>query len=181
MILSEIERILNNRPLTYQYEEIGDILTPNHLLFGRSLTAACCGEDVVVIENLSKRERHLKLIINRFWNLWKTQYLRELREYNQRKNNCKYGEVSIGDIVIIDDPKLKRIKWKIGKIAEVHRSKDDKVRTAIVDIISDTGKRGQLRRPINKLYCIEKTMSIINDETVPVTFVDEKAVPLIKV
>ena len=134
-ILSEVQRILNNRPLGYKYEEIGAVLTRNRLLCGRSLTTAACGEeDVVEIENVFKRERHLISIITRFWNILEKPYLRGLREYNQRKNSCKYDKVS----AIIEDPKL-------------HRSNDDKVRTAIVDVTSDTGKGSQFLSPINIL------------------------------
>ena len=35
-ILCEIELVLNNRPLTFRYENPNDtVLTPNHLLIGR--------------------------------------------------------------------------------------------------------------------------------------------------
>ena len=37
-VLSEVELIINNAPLTYDYPNtIGTCLTPNHLLFGRQL------------------------------------------------------------------------------------------------------------------------------------------------
>ena len=37
-ILAEIELILNNRPLTYIFDELTkEPLTPNHLLYGRKL------------------------------------------------------------------------------------------------------------------------------------------------
>ena len=37
-IIQEIECIINNRPLTFVYEEVGDeVLTPNHLVFGLKL------------------------------------------------------------------------------------------------------------------------------------------------
>ena len=39
-VLLEVEMILNNRPLTYVYpDEIENALTPNHLLFDRTLTS----------------------------------------------------------------------------------------------------------------------------------------------
>ena len=38
-VLIEIEGNLNNRPITYEYEELGEeMLTPAHLLYGRRLT-----------------------------------------------------------------------------------------------------------------------------------------------
>ena len=41
-ILYEVENILNNRPMCAVYdEEFEDILTPNHLLYGRKLFMVC--------------------------------------------------------------------------------------------------------------------------------------------
>ena len=38
IILHEIELILNSKPLTYVTDDVvDDVLTPNHVLFGRSL------------------------------------------------------------------------------------------------------------------------------------------------
>ena len=37
-VLSEIEKTINNRPLTYVYDELTEEpLTPNHLLYGRRI------------------------------------------------------------------------------------------------------------------------------------------------
>ena len=37
-VLTEVEDSLNNRPLTYEYKQVGEeMLTPNHLLYGRRL------------------------------------------------------------------------------------------------------------------------------------------------
>nr|XP_047140933.1 uncharacterized protein LOC101236808 [Hydra vulgaris] len=42
-LLSEIEMVLNNRPLTYLYNNQGDeALTPNHLVFGHKLRCKTC-------------------------------------------------------------------------------------------------------------------------------------------
>ena len=37
-ILTEVEGNLNNRPLTYEYKQVGEeVLNPNHLLYGQRL------------------------------------------------------------------------------------------------------------------------------------------------
>ena len=44
IILSEVECILNNRPLTYLYDELrGEVLTPSHFITGRRLTMLSTG------------------------------------------------------------------------------------------------------------------------------------------
>ena len=45
-ILSEIEMIINNRPLTYSYDEITEVaLTPNHLRYGQLLNSIAINTD----------------------------------------------------------------------------------------------------------------------------------------
>ena len=63
-ILSEIQVQINNRPLTFLYEEPGDeVLTPNHLLFGRKLlNLDCHGNDVSFNEDVISRFSHLSSI-----------------------------------------------------------------------------------------------------------------------
>ena len=40
-VLVEVENIVNNRPLTYvDTDTTGEIVTPNHLIYGRSLPIA---------------------------------------------------------------------------------------------------------------------------------------------
>ena len=38
-VLTEIECTLNTRPLTYQYDDLVEALTPSHLLYGRKLSS----------------------------------------------------------------------------------------------------------------------------------------------
>ena len=80
-ILLEIERVLNNRPITYDYlTDFDKCVTPNNLLFGRRL-------EVHSYRNNSQTEtisqvtysKHLTVILNHFWNRWETEYLAELR------------------------------------------------------------------------------------------------------
>ena len=38
-IYFNLESTLNCRPLTYEYDEIGEVLTPSHLMYGRRLVS----------------------------------------------------------------------------------------------------------------------------------------------
>ena len=52
--IKEIENIINNRPLTYIYDDVSqDILTPNKLLFGRNLEVKAPEEEIGIEKNLS--------------------------------------------------------------------------------------------------------------------------------
>ena len=83
IVIQEIELILNSRPLGVLYDDdMEQILTPNHLLFGRNLNL----ENVRSNFNLES-EVELKKCVNHnnilthFWNRWRSVYVPSLREY----------------------------------------------------------------------------------------------------
>ena len=83
-VLVEVEGILNARPLTYIYDEIGEEpLTLDHLLHGRLLTSIShrisCDEDEDD-DKLTKRFIYLQKKATHFWKRWRKEYLTELRE-----------------------------------------------------------------------------------------------------
>ena len=78
-VLTEIECTLNSRPITYQYD-IGEVLTPSHLILGQRLfpfsSKISPNVDVLVTNaKLSKRFLFLKKKLSHFWSRWKNEYL----------------------------------------------------------------------------------------------------------
>ena len=164
-ILTEVEAVLNSRPLTYPYTDINDAspLTPSHFLCGfRLLTLP----DTNAKENeadpdyipsemstkaLTKRAQYQKTLINAFWTRWKTEYLTSLREHHTcRKRILNKKAVAIGDVVLIHD-NTPRNQWKIGVVTSLHTGKDGLARSVSLRVPS--GK--ELSRPIEKLYPLE--------------------------
>ena len=132
MIIFEIESILNNRPLCYIYDDIVDIaLTPNSLLFGRTLeqtNLASNGEQTstnydITTDGFLSKYKHLKKVINEFWDIWRRDYLLELRQL-QRINKSKGAKPKVNDIVIIYEENIPRQLWKLGRIVEIYKSND---------------------------------------------------------
>lgn len=60
--------------------------------------------------------------------------------------NNSGDNLQAGDVVIIVDDNAKRNEWSKGMIIDVHRGKDDVVRSAVVKT-----KNGLLTRPVVKL------------------------------
>ena len=153
VILFDIESILNNRPLCYIYNNIDDvIITPKSFLLGRNLessnlTSADAGmEKRFTTDELLSKHRHLKKVINEFWDVWRRDYLLELRQ-SQRID--KRFLPKLNDIVIIYNEKLPRQLWKLGQIVELYKSNDSKIRRAKIKV----GKTTTLiDRPLNRLY-----------------------------
>ena len=157
-ILKEIENVFNNPPLTIvYYDEILQPFTPNKLIYGHNINTEVKDnqyEDIneELARDLTKRFIYMKKLFEHFKSRWTNEYLRDLREHHHDNKNKKYVlHPSVGDVVIIHEDVLKRCDWRIEKIIELIKSKDDKIRSAKVDVIS-TDKIMTLKRPINKLF-----------------------------
>ena len=111
-VLIEIEGVLNSRPLTYVYVDDLQPLTPSQLIIGRRLLT---NPNSVITETeqiqnkrvITKREKHLKQVLNHFWNRWRREYVTELREHHRRKKK-KGKTAEIGDVVSVYEDKIPR-------------------------------------------------------------------------
>ena len=154
-ILLEVESTINSRPLTYLYEELdSEALTPSHLLYGRRLSTLPI--EITFNENgnlYPKRYRYLVNKLKHFWNRWQKEYLVDLRE-NHKIQGKGTEQVSIGDVVLVQDDSAKRSLWRLGRIEEIIMGKDGVIRGAKVRIIS-RGRPEFISRPLQKLFPIE--------------------------
>ncbi len=148
--------MLNSRPLTYQYDEFETVLTPFHLIFGRKLSPL--SENIEVDANndnqekLSNRFLYLTNKLFHFWNRWKHEYLTDLREYHRQKKTTPEN-ISVGDMVLIQEDNVKRGLWKVGIIEKLIVGKDGVVRGAAVR--KSGGKNAILNRSVLKLFPLE--------------------------
>ena len=72
-VLREIECTFNSRPLTYQYNEVGEeVLTPSHLIYGRRIKTlpdeVAVPDDAINIDNCSARFKYRSTWLSHFWN-----------------------------------------------------------------------------------------------------------------
>ena len=151
-VLTQVEMILNNRPITYMYNTPDEFtaLTPNHFLGGSRTDCLPPIYDHLEGKNdLVDRYNYLESIKDKFWEFWTREYLPELNHfYQSRKTNVK--EIRVGDIVLVGND-AKRSTWKLGRIESLREGKDDKARAAVVK----TQCKKLITRPIQKLYPLE--------------------------
>jgi len=160
---TEVEAVLNNRPLTYVSSDANDIepITPALLLHGRPIISLPHHnvqddelDDPTYNDNADLR-RSVKaqaLLISHFWNRWKMEYLTALREFH-RTTGSNMQKVKVGDVVLIHDD-VPRIQWKLAMIDGVNKGEDGLIRSASVKTST-----GHTNRPITKLYPLEVTAS----------------------
>ena len=84
-VLFKVEMILNNRPQTIE-NALENALTPNHLLFGRTLSSASDQNTPIQIrvQNITAQGKKVNRIINYFGSRWLKEYVVNLRETHKQ-------------------------------------------------------------------------------------------------
>ena len=98
-------------------------------------------------------------MVDNYERCWKKEYLTELREYQRCNNRLPAKQVKIGDVVLISDDKIPRCRWRLGKVEELLKSKDGRVRGCKLRVHCDKKKIAYLNRPVNKLCYFEVSSS----------------------
>ncbi|CAC5402675.1 unnamed protein product [Mytilus coruscus] len=145
-LLTEVEAVVNSRPLAYIGEDIDSniVLTSSCFLTLNKHTGIPeridNDDDPEYKPQFSSTDNLLEL--------WKKAFVKEL-PLNKRKIRSKQYP-QIGDIVLIKDD-LPRGMWKIGKIINLSKSSDEQCRSAKVLLPS----KKTLNRTLNFLYPLE--------------------------
>ena len=113
-IVIDIEKHLNNRPLTYVESEAGEeeVLTPNILMWGQN--AYTLEEIEVNGDAINKLPKRLELKKQHVWQRWKREYIHSLME-NHRINQGTDSYPDISKVVLLVGDEKDRNKWMIGK------------------------------------------------------------------
>jgi len=158
-IVTEIEAILNDRPITFVSSDVNDTipLTPSHLIFGHRLDSLPTQIGWELFEDPTYGERPLitgsfarcSRILQDFWKRWRTEYLAALRERHSYINTSSNTEVRVGQVVLIHED-LPRVRWKLGVIVELLKCRDGIVRS-----VNLRSNNCIVNRPICKLYPLE--------------------------
>ena len=155
-IVTEIEGVMNDRPLTYVTSDASDQepLTPAHLLYGRRITSLPHQEDVPVLHvttqtDVTKRARAQGHLISQFRERWRHEYLTSLRQFHQTSGDNNQT-IRVGDVVQIYD-ESPRTQLKLGTIVELLTGNDGLTRVATLRTSSGL----ITSRPIVKLYPLE--------------------------
>jgi hypothetical protein len=160
--LHEIEGCINSRPLCFVGDDLdsGEPLTPNHFLLGKG-----AGFQARVLENLnevspsalSKREQVRCQMLDRFWEVWRTEYLVNLPAVGA--GGRSRGDLQVGSVVLIQEDHTPRMQWDLGVVVEMFKGKDGVVRSAKLHTTN-----GPRVRAVQRLFDLEM---INNDPNLP--------------
>ncbi|GFV89144.1 integrase catalytic domain-containing protein [Trichonephila clavipes] len=145
-LITQIEAILNSRPLTPLSSDVDDleVLTPAHFLIGRPITAIVEPSLLQCESNRLNVWQKITKSVQTIWKRWSLSYLNSLQQ--RKKWIVNKENLKLGDMVLIREENLPPCKWLLGRVVKIYMGKDKKVR--VVDI--KTGK-GIYKRSINRL------------------------------
>ncbi|XP_059056256.1 uncharacterized protein LOC131850106 [Achroia grisella] len=145
-VLTQIESLLNSRPLTVLSSDPSDLeaLTPAHFLNTIPLKHFPAHDVSDTIPHLLKRHELLDQLVQSFWKRWHREYLHTLQL--RRKWNTPAFPIQEGTIVVVMQENLTPLHWPLGLITRVYKGKDGIIRVASVKT-----KAGIFQRPVVKL------------------------------
>ncbi|XP_053691700.1 uncharacterized protein LOC128740196 [Sabethes cyaneus] len=141
-MLSEVELIVNSRPLTHIPLDVDSLppLTPNDILLGSSNGSKppiAFNDSPDCLKNSWKASQ---CYADEFWNRFVIEYLPTLTRRSKWFQRTR--PIEVGDVALIVDKNLPRNCWPKGRVVEVVRSKDQQVRRATLETA-----QGRMERP----------------------------------
>ena len=148
-LFTEVENIVNSRPLTHISDDVNDLqaLTPNHILFGLHRNWGYVADTSSKDITSRKKWRQVQALSNCFWEQWKKQYLPSLTQ--RRKWIKKTPNLQPGELVLLDDD-THRKSWPLARVTKAVPGKDGVVRVAEIRT-----KDGSYTRPVARLLRLE--------------------------
>ena len=145
---------MNNRPLSYQGEDIETALTPARLVYGCDLPQIAEQEleEEYVETDVHKRIQYLQRMKEHLWNGWKNEYLPALREFHRMGKSVAL-RITERELVLVSS-KDHRSKWKLGQVEKLIRLRDGIIKCEKVRVSTD-GILKVLERPLQLLYPFE--------------------------
>ena len=151
-VLTEVEYMLNSRPLTYSSGDVRDPepLTPNHFLLGMPQAAVSPGVfgDKEVMSR--SKWRQSQALAELMWKRWQKEYLPLLLP--RKKWNTEVDNLAEGDVVLMAEDDSPRGFWPLARVTEVIPGEDGRVRSVRVQ----TASKSVYHRPVSKICLIEK-------------------------
>ena len=138
--IHEVEAVVNSRPLTFVSDEVdgNDPLTPAHFLLGHSGGFCSPGippSPVISSQDLTDRYELRKSLLDRFWSVWTSDYIRNLPPF---KGSNGSSNLKIGSLVMVQDDQCPLLKWPLGVVTQLFPSKDGVIRTVEIKTATST-------------------------------------------
>lgn len=121
-----------------------ETLTPAHFLIGRPLKLPIYEKADSPPYNIKRLYVQLQFQIQSFWKAWQNDYLQSLTQLP--KWRTEQDNLKVGQLVIIKADNIAPTYWAMGRITQIHKSSDNKVRSIVLKT-----QTGQLKRSVRKV------------------------------
>ncbi|KAL1447023.1 hypothetical protein WDU94_001902 [Cyamophila willieti] len=140
-LTSEIESILNKRPLVQISSDCGDpvVLTPSHFLLQEphmSLTHVLDFQSA----SLGMRYKLISQLLHSFWKRWSLEYLSSLQSRKKWFQDADQ-QLRVGQMVLIKSDNDPVSCWSLARVVQLFSGKDKLSRVALVQTKSGVYKR----------------------------------------
>ena len=162
-LLTEVEAIVNSRPLTT--DVINDVTSPvplspiNLLTMKSRVVMPPPGVFTSADMYCRKHWRRVQHLSNEFWSRWRKEVLLTLQ--NRQKWNNKTRNCEIGDIVLVKDD-MERNRWPMAKVVATYKDYKGVVRNVrlLMGSVNRVSQKSRhLERPVNKLVVLVENKS----------------------
>ena len=127
-VLFEVANLMNERPIGRHPTDPADgsYLCPNDILLGRATTRVPSGPFKEYKNNNKRRFELIQLIANAFWRKMTRDFFPSL--IIREKWHTSRRNVTVGDIVVMQDTNAVRGEWKIARVYKVYPDEKGVVR-----------------------------------------------------
>jgi Family of unknown function (DUF5641) len=155
-LMIRIEAVINQRPITYVYDDHHEPkpLSPADFLIGprSAQLPPYAGEDRKIIpatqQELTNRLKYQERLGEQLAARWTEEYLQERLLHTTVTNPQR--EIHLGEVVIIKDETANRPLWRMGSIIELFTGKDG----VIISVRIKTAQ-GTYKRPVQNVCPLE--------------------------
>lgn len=146
-VLTQVEACLNSRPISPLSNDPNDLLplTPGHFLIGSPLLTTAEPQLTDLPTNTLNRYQLLTQLLQGFWKRWANEYLNSL-QVRTKWFRAHQAPVQVGDLVILKEDLLHPLKWKLGRVSQLHTGADGLIR-----VVSVKTESGITTRSVQKL------------------------------
>ena len=153
-LMAEVVAIVNARPIAALPSDTDDPqpLSPAMLLTMKTRPAGPPPGQFMRTDIYARRRwRRVQFLAEQFWTRWRREYLQSLQP--RQKSTETRRDLCVGDIVLLRDESQHCNNWPLGRVSEVPRSDDGRVRKVKVNVVRD-GERKTYLRPIKELVLL---------------------------
>ncbi|XP_020604505.1 uncharacterized protein LOC110043393 [Orbicella faveolata] len=128
-LMAEVVAIVNARPISALPSDNDDLqpLSPAMLLTMKTRRAGPPPGQFLRADIYARRRwRRVQFLAEQFWTRWRREYLQSLQP--RQKWTETRRDLRVGDVVLVRDEQQHRNNWPLGRVGDVIRSEDDRVR-----------------------------------------------------